>query len=116
MGIPWDPALRCAAGCSCWARPRRVECSDRIPEKYDYLFEDYQQPEFEPHVICAVDVADPRLLGDKLSVYADRVELCIDHHGSNTGYARRRPLDAGSAAIGGAHPGAPAGMGRTADA
>ena len=76
----------------------RVECSDRIPEKYDYLFEDYQQPEFEPHVICAVDVADPRLLGDKLSVYADRVELCIDHHGSNTGYARRRRLDAGSAA------------------
>ena len=76
----------------------RVECSDCIPDKYDYLFEEYEQPDFEPVVICAVDVADTRLLGDKLSVYADRVELCIDHHGSNTGYARYRLLDAESAA------------------
>ena len=75
-----------------------MECSDCIPEKYEYLFEEYEQPDFEPEVVCAVDVADTRLLGDKLSVYADRVELCIDHHGSNTGYARYRLLDAESAA------------------
>lgn len=67
----------------------RVECSDDIPDKYAYLYENLPKtPEFEPEFICAVDIADTKLLGEKLSVYADRIQLCIDHHGSNTGYAR----------------------------
>ena len=44
---------------------------------------------FEPQFICAVDIADPQLLGQRLSPYAQRVDLCIDHHGSNTKYARQ---------------------------
>jgi len=72
----------------------RVECSDKIPDKYRFMFENMEQAaDFEPEFICAVDVADTLLLGDKLSVYADRVELCIDHHCSNTRYARKLVLN-----------------------
>lgn len=68
----------------------RVECSDDIPEKYGYLTANMTpSPPFDPQFICAVDVADTRLLGDKLSVYADRIQLCIDHHPSNTQYASK---------------------------
>ncbi|MDD3693075.1 MAG: bifunctional oligoribonuclease/PAP phosphatase NrnA [Oscillospiraceae bacterium] len=68
----------------------RVECSDKIPEKYLFLYENIKPlPYFEPDFVCAVDTADVQLLGKKLSVYADCIELCIDHHGSNTNYAKK---------------------------
>jgi len=79
----------------------RVENSEPIPEKYRFLLEGLAQPDFDPEYIIAVDVADPKLLGDKLSVYADRVDLCIDHHPSNLYYAKEvfcRPED-GAAAL-----------------
>lgn len=76
----------------------RTACSDGIPQKYDYMTADVPQPDFEPDYIVAVDVADTKLLGDKLQQYADRVDLCIDHHGSNKEYAAYLLLDAGSAA------------------
>lgn len=62
-----------------------------IPKKYDYLFEGLPQETFEPKTVIAVDVADTALLGD-LDVYADRVDLCIDHHVSNKLYARETYL------------------------
>ena len=61
-----------------------IRCGDPIPQKYDYMFEGIEFPDFEPQFICAVDIADPQLLGQRLSPYAQRVDLCIDHHGSNT--------------------------------
>jgi phosphoesterase RecJ-like protein len=71
----------------------RVECSDKIPEKYRYMFEDMAPVEpFEPEYVCAVDIADTLLLGEKLEIYADKVDLCIDHHGSNTRYAKKLVL------------------------
>lgn len=75
----------------------RVECADPIPEKYDYMLEGVDSPSFEPRFVCAVDVADTRLLG-ALSRYEDKIDLCIDHHGSNVEYARCLLLDAGCAA------------------
>ncbi len=65
----------------------RVVCSDPIPQKYSYLYHDMKECAFEPGFILAVDVADAPLLGSGLSEYADRVDLCIDHHHSNTKYA-----------------------------
>ena len=75
----------------------RVACSDPIPEKYEYMTAHIPMPDFEPAYVCAVDVADVKLLGG-LSVYGDRVDLCIDHHGSNVEYAQSLLLDAGCAA------------------
>ena len=72
----------------------RVECADEIPEKYEYINRPVLLPEFPADFVCAVDVADPKLLGHAMAHYADRVDLCIDHHGSNTGYAKNLCLDA----------------------
>ena len=55
---------------------------------------------FAPDHIVAVDVATAGLLPENAKVYADRVELCIDHHPSNSGYAGRTCLDASAAAAG----------------
>ena len=54
--------------------------------------------EFEPRFIVAVDIAEPSLMGS-LEEYADRVDLCIDHHKSNRRFAKYTLLDsaAGSA-------------------
>ena len=67
----------------------RILNNDIIPAKYDFLFDGIEEQDFEPRYIVAVDVADPFLLGDKLmELYADKVDLCIDHHGSNKDYAK----------------------------
>lgn len=66
----------------------RVLCADVFPEKYAYLTQEVAQDAPADAAVCAVDVADPRLLGDALAEYAARVTLCIDHHMSNTGYAQ----------------------------
>ena len=72
----------------------QVLCSDALPEKYDYMFEDLPEQTFEPEFICAVDVADAALLGEKLLPLADRVELCVDHHGSHRPFEKQLLLDA----------------------
>lgn len=67
----------------------RVLCGDPIPEKYHYMTDGVEMDDFEPAFICAVDVADPKLLGPALQEqYGHRVDLCIDHHSTNVGYAR----------------------------
>lgn len=76
----------------------RVECADVIPEKYNYLFDALPAQEFEPQTVVAVDVADEKLLGKLQEVYNGRIDLCIDHHGSNTHYADALLLKADYAA------------------
>lgn len=74
-----------------------VVCSDPIPPRYDFLKEWYVPQNVEPKQIIAVDVADPKLMG-KLSDHGDKTDLCIDHHITNTGYAKRLLLGEKSAA------------------
>lgn len=77
----------------------RVLCGDPVPERYDYLCTGVPQPDFEPEFVCAVDVADAKLLGPVVqAAYGDRVDLCIDHHSTNTGYAKNTCVDASCAA------------------
>lgn len=77
----------------------RVACEDAVPEKYEYMDVSATMPDFEPAFICALDVADARLLGPGMqAAYGDRVDLCIDHHSTNTGYARETCVDASCAA------------------
>ena len=42
----------------------------------------------KPKNIVAVDIADEQLFGENLSEYMGKVDLCIDHHGSNKHYAK----------------------------
>ena len=55
---------------------------------------------FTPGFVVAVDVASIQLFGDRNNVqkYAEHVDLCIDHHPSNNGYAYETLLDPGAAA------------------
>lgn len=77
----------------------RVLCGDPIPERYEYMFSDLPQPDFTPQFICALDVADAKLLGPAVQAqYGDRVDLCIDHHSTNTGYAAHTCVDSSCAA------------------
>ena len=66
----------------------RVLCADPFPRSFKFLEETYTQDSFVPKTIVAVDIADPQLLGS-LSQYAAQVDLCIDHHISNTLYAEK---------------------------
>mgnify|MGYP001211836692 CR=1 FL=1 len=78
----------------------RVLCSDPIPERYHFMLPEAETLEqFEPDVIISVDVADEKLFGDELfEQYAGKVDLCIDHHISNSGYAKELCLDGKAAA------------------
>lgn len=69
----------------------QVVCSDPIPPQFAYLLPE-TMPQVVPRCVVAVDVADPQLLGDLLFIWADKVDLCIDHHPSNRGYAARTLL------------------------
>lgn len=75
-----------------------VDCSDEISKKYDYITKQIISQDFEPKFIVSVDVADTKLLGDKLSVYADKIDLCIDHHILNKGFAKKSYIEPDSAA------------------
>ncbi len=78
-----------------------VMCADIIPSKYSYVFSDLEGESFRTERVIAVDVADKKLLGTAVEKeYGDRVWLCIDHHGSNTGYAENLLLDSSAAAAG----------------
>lgn len=76
----------------------RVINADEIPKKYDYLYKDIDMPEFEEEYIVAVDVATEHLLGSFEEKYSGKVNLCIDHHASNTEYADYLLLNADAAA------------------
>ncbi len=76
----------------------RIACNDPFPPKYAYMTAPITVQDFVPDFICAVDVADNKLLGADMQVYADKIDLCIDHHGTNTDYAKQVLLNAEDAA------------------
>ena len=63
----------------------QVCCHSSIPQKYNYIAVPTQA--VESTFVLAVDIADEKLFGDGLTPFLGRVDLCIDHHPSNTGYA-----------------------------
>ncbi len=65
--------------------------ADEIPEKYDYLYEDIAPIKFRQSYVVAVDVATVNLLGSLEGQY--HIDMCIDHHSTNTEYADYLLLD-----------------------
>lgn len=70
-----------------------VKNSDGFSTKFAYLFENYEDQEFEEECVISVDVAAADLLGNSLACYADKIDLCIDHHHSNRMSARYSYID-----------------------
>lgn len=76
----------------------KVDCGDPIPKDFSFMFDGLAAEDFEPQLIAAIDVADTKLLGrDFEGRYQGRIDLCIDHHGSNLLYADKVCLEADSA-------------------
>lgn len=75
----------------------QVICPDEIPHKYDYFMDD-SECDFIPETVVAVDVADIKLLGNMWERFEGRIDLNIDHHVSNTHYAKKLYLDETAAA------------------
>ena len=91
-------ATALAHALSAMGKKVRVECSDPIPNDFSFMFEGLETAEFEPELIVAVDVADIKLLGrESEGKYQGRIDLCIDHHGSNMLYADKVFLEPDSA-------------------
>ena len=55
---------------------------------------------FVPRAAVAVDTASQGMLPESAKKWHDRIDLCIDHHGSNEHYAKETCLDASCAACG----------------
>jgi len=72
-----------------------------VTETYaGYMEGCYPPADFVPEHIVAVDIATEHLLPAEFEPYRGKVELCIDHHPSNEGYAGETCLDASAAACG----------------
>lgn len=72
-----------------------------VTETYaGYMEGCYPPADFVPEHIVAVDIATEHLLPAEFEPYRGGIELCIDHHPSNEGYAGETCLDASAAACG----------------
>ncbi len=61
-----------------------VIINGKLPSKFTYLAENYEHQDFDVKYVVSVDVAALSLLGEYEEEYKDRIDLCIDHHGSNS--------------------------------
>lgn len=91
-------AYALALGLSAMGKRCMIKCADEIPAKYDYFTKEFANNEFDYKTIVAVDIADIVLLGGLAEEFVGKIDLCIDHHISNTRYADRLYLDSEAAA------------------
>ena len=75
-----------------------VKCADAIPEKYAFMSAGMEEQSFEPAHYVSVDIAAPHLLGGLEEAYAGKIEVCIDHHVSNSFETPVKLVDAKAAA------------------
>lgn len=76
----------------------KVLCNDKISTKFDYMYNSVAYQDFKESFVISVDIADTQLLGEKLFLYSDKIDLCIDHHSSNTNYAKEGFINSDAAA------------------
>ena len=91
-------AYALALGLTAIGKKCMIKCADEIPTKYSYFTKAFENKEIEYETVIAVDVADLQLLGNLAEVFVGKIDLCIDHHISNTRFADRLYLDSSAAA------------------
>lgn len=77
----------------------RVIMTERL-NKYNFIYEMFEEPCFKAEYIISTDVADENLLGSNKEVYSGKINLCIDHHKSNRIDAPYKYVDSKAAAAG----------------
>ncbi len=79
-------------------KKRVFRCVDQVTKDFYYLTEGYKDDEVTSPFVIAVDIADEKLLGDLISEFGGKIDLCIDHHVSNTYYAKHNLVEDRAAA------------------
>ena len=102
---PDGDTLGCAAGlCAALKKLGKTAWAAANPgvtSTYSGDIVPYFAPEdYIPQHIVAVDIATEGLFPKEFESYKGKVELCVDHHPSNTHYAKHLCLDASAAACG----------------
>ena len=73
--------------------------NDEMHPKYAYIWKGIKKQKFKEQFVVAVDIATEGLLGDKIyEKYAGRIDLAIDHHPTNSFFAKDTCLEGDSAA------------------
>ena len=75
----------------------RATWSGELSSCYHVLTDAYADEEFEPDYIVSVDIAGVHLLPKETRDLGDKVDLAIDHHGTNSGFAKESLVIAKSA-------------------
>jgi phosphoesterase RecJ-like protein len=79
-----------------------VVCNDVIKKRMLFISDGRAElkPEFEPEFIVSVDTATKEMIGESLQKYADRVDCSIDHHYTNSLYAKENIVNDASSSVG----------------
>lgn len=72
--------------------------TEAVPEKFLYISKTAGRENFEPAYIVSTDIAADSLLGSNTEKYCGKINLCIDHHGSNSLTAEKKYVDSTAAA------------------
>ncbi len=73
--------------------------NDEMHPKYAYIWKGIKKQRFKEQFVVAVDIATEHLLGDRIyEKYAGRIDLSIDHHPTNSFFAKNTCLEGNSAA------------------
>lgn len=72
--------------------------TESLPKKFEYLTTGVKEQDFEAEFVVSVDIASMSLLGANFEEYHDKIDLCIDHHGSNSMDVKDIYVDATAAA------------------
>ena len=75
-----------------------VAVNGPVPSKFRYLVKNYEDQDFTPEYIVSVDVAAMTLLGDSVMEGVGQIDLCIDHHRTNSVTAEHIFVDGDAAA------------------
>ena len=59
-----------------------------LDKKYNYLAVNYSDDNFDYKTVVAVDIATPQLLGELEEEFGEKVDVSIDHHASNSEFAK----------------------------
>lgn len=102
---PDGDTIGCAAGL-CQALRQMGKTAYIAPNEdahalfFPYLEGKLAPPDFKPAFLVSVDTASEGMLTRSTALFAGRIDLSIDHHPSNEGYAKENWVDAKSAACG----------------
>lgn len=75
-----------------------IAVDGKLPSKFTYLAKNYEDQDFDFAYVVSVDVAARQLLSESVMAGIDHIDLCIDHHRTNSVDADHVYVDADAAA------------------